>query len=551
MRIIHTDETDPSTLKDRDREWVYNGLDCCLTSEIYQVLKPHLDHQTSRTYAFSKALQGPVLEMRVRGVLVDRARKGMVLDAYHETLDRLEQNLERIVREGFGKIGFNWRSNPDLKELFYDWIGVPHIRRQGRLTVDRDALNRMEQYLRARPIISHIKAMRDIGKKIGVLRTEIDPDGRMRTSYNIGGTNTGRLSSSFSEFGTGTNLQNIEDLLRSIFISDPGMKMGYFDAQQGESRVVGAIEYKLFNDSRYLDACESSDLHTEVAKLVWPKLPWAGNPEIDKELANVKYYRHYSRRFMCKKLGHGTNYGGKPAFLAQQAQVEQHLVEEFQPVYFRAFPAHLRWHAWVEQKLKSEGTFINLTGRKRQFWGRLDDPATLREAIAFDPQGSLADIVNKGMFQIWEQRIGQLLMQVHDAVVIQYPEEAEDEIVPTILEALRYPIRVRDRELIIPYDAKTGWNFGEYNDKTNPHGLKEFHGTDKRTGPQAVSILDTELYRAGGMLAEPRDLSKVGGNSHDRGGAGTAMQTLNAEEPLPSQRQHVRRLNGASGNRKE
>jgi DNA polymerase I-like protein with 3'-5' exonuclease and polymerase domains len=48
----------------------------------------------------------------------------------------------------------------------------------------------------------------------------------MRTSYNIAGTRTGRLSSSFSEFGaSGTNFQNIEERLREIFVADPGHKL--------------------------------------------------------------------------------------------------------------------------------------------------------------------------------------------------------------------------------------------------------------------------------------------------------------------------------------
>jgi DNA polymerase I len=489
-RIIETDRVNQSKLKAKEREWIYNGLDCLLTSEIFSVLYPQLDDHTRRTYAFSRKLQGPVLEMRLRGVLVDQHRKNLVLDQYYETLDRLERQLERIVREGVGQVGFNWRSNNNLKELFYGRLGIPPIRRQGRITVNRDALERMEQYLIARPIISHIKAMRDIGKKIGVLKTEIDPDGRMRTSYNIGGTNTGRLSSSFSEFGTGTNLQNIEDLLRSIFISDPGMKMAYFDAEQGESRVVGGIEYNLFRDGRYLDACESGDLHTTVAKLVWPQLGWFGDIKRDKELAELPYYRHYSRRFMCKKIGHGTNYGGRPPTIAQQAKVDVALIEEFQPAYFRAFPAHLRWHAWVESQIKKTATIINLTDRKRQFWGRRDDPAVLREAIAYDPQGSLADIVNNGMYQVWEARAAQLLMQIHDAIVVQYPEEEEDEIIPAIMGLLKFPVSIGDRELIIPYGCKIGWNFGEYNAQTNPHGLKSYNGTDKRQRSETVPILE-------------------------------------------------------------
>lgn len=490
-RIIYTDKVAPDRLTSREREWVYNGLDCTITAELLEVLQPQLDRYTAETYRFSKALQGPVLEMRLRGVLVDQRRKAMVLDSYHATLNRLEEQLERIVREGCGQIGFNWRSNDNLKELFYGRLGIPPIRRQGRITVNRDALERMEQYLVARPIISHIKTLRDIGKKIGVLQTEIDPDGRMRTSYNIGGTNTGRLSSSFSEFGTGTNLQNIEDLLRSIFISDPGMKMAYFDGEQGESRVVGGIEYKLFGDGRYLDACESGDLHTTVAKLIWTKLAWTGDLKADKRLAEEPYYRHYSRRFMCKKIGHGTNYKGQPRTLAEQSKVDIELIEEFQPLYFKAFPAHLRWHAYVEQILQRTGTIINLTSRKRQFWGRRDDPATLREAIAYDPQGSLADIVNGGMLQVWVKQSCQLLMQVHDAVVVQYPEEKEDEIVPLIQQQLRYPVSIgRDRQLIIPYGCKTGWNFGEYNEQSNPEGLKEWKGNDKRRRQKTPGILD-------------------------------------------------------------
>jgi DNA polymerase I-like protein with 3'-5' exonuclease and polymerase domains len=503
-KIIKTNQTEPKSIKSQEKEWIYNGLDCCVTKEVFDVLEPQLDQYTRATYAFSRELQGPVLEMRLRGVLVDQERKGQVLDEYFTILDRLEVQLERIVREGVGMVGFNFRSTAHLRELFYDRLGIPPIRYQGRVTVNRNALERMEQYLVARPIINHLTAMRDIAKKISVLKTDIDNDGRIRTSYNIGGTSTGRFSSSLSEFGTGGNLQNIEDLLRSILTADPGWKMGYFDAEQGESRVVGGIEYALFGDGRYLDACESGDLHTTVAILVWPNHGWTTDPEANKELAEQPYYRHYSRRFMCKKIGHGTNYAGKPRTLAEQAKVDIDLIEEFQPKYFRAFPAHLRWHADVKHKLESTGTLVSLLGRKRQFWGRRSDAATLREAIAYDPQGSLADIVNRGGIALWRSNICQLLLQQHDAWVVQYPQEREDEIIPQIFSLLRYPVPIgTDRELVIPFGCKTGWNFAEYccGERTrpeckecrkaiNPLGLKSYKGTDRRTPPKKVGILD-------------------------------------------------------------
>jgi len=496
MKIINTSTTDFKTLTPFERSQIYNGLDCTVTSEVLSVLLPQLDNHTGGTYNFSRSLQGPVLEMRLRGVLVDAIRRGEVVEEYHEKLEAFEESLEEIVRGSCGMFGFNWRSPTQLMELFYDRLGIPPIRRLGRPTVNRDALEKMEVYPIAMAICFHIKCLRDLGKKISVLKTEIDPDGRMRTSYNIGGTTTGRLSSSFSEFGTGTNLQNIEEALRSIFIADPGMKMAYADAQQGESRCVGAIEWNLFGDGTYLNACERGDLHTNVAKLVWPNLGWTNDAERDRELAEEPYYRHYDRRFMCKKIGHGSNYGGKPRTLGIQAHVEQDLIEDFQSKYFSAFPAHQRWHEHVEDQIRRSGYLISLTGRKRCFWGRRDDPAVLREAIAFDPQGSLADILNRGMLKVWEANQCQLLMQIHDAILFQYPQEAEDEIVPLVLDQLRYPIQLKGRrEFVIPYGVKTGWNWGIYHAETNPDGLKTYRGGDKRKRTPQVSILDRPVRR--------------------------------------------------------
>jgi len=497
MKIINTANTDD--IKDQwTREQIYNGLDVCVTAEVLESILPQLDAHTGPTYAFSKALQGPALEMRLRGVLVDQQRKAEVIDEFHETLDRLESNLSRIALEGVGMDEFNWRSNPHLHTLFYDKLGIPPIRRGGRPTVDRHALEKMAAYTIARPIIIHMSAMRDIAKKISVLRTEIDTDGRIRTSYNIAGTSTGRFSSSFSEFGTGGNLQNVEESLRSIFIADPGYKFAKFDAKSGESFAVGAIEWNEFGDDTYLRACESGDPHTATARICWPELPWTGDIKKDKELAEQPYYRHHSYRFMCKKLGHGSNYNGQPPTLATETNMPIGIIEQFQPKYFKAFPAHKRWHRGVDDQLRRYGFIISLTGRKRYFFGRRNDPATLREAIAYDPQCSLADIVNAGMLRTWRTRTAILMMHDHDATTWMYPEEMEDEIVPTLITSLPITLPLANgRSLTIPYDCKTGWNKGDYDATKNPDGLKDYtigRSDERRRTPQG-GLLDRPIYR--------------------------------------------------------
>jgi len=432
--------------------------------------------------------------MRLRGVLVDQARKAEVISDYYDKIDQLEGQLEEIVFDGVGMETFNWRSNLHLKKLFYEHLQIPIIRKQGRPTCDREALEKMQVYLVARPIISHLIAMRELQKRIDFLKTGIDSDGRIRTSYNIAGTNTGRFSSSYSEFGTGGNLQNVEEGLRSVFIADKGYKFAKFDAKSGESYCVGAKEWNLFKDGRYLDAVESGDVHTAVARICWPALPWTNDLKRDKNIAEQPYYRHYTYRFMCKKLGHGSNYGGRPATLAQQAKLPEPVVIDFQPKYFRAFPAHIRWQGWTDDQLRRVGFLVTLTGRKRWFFGRRNDPSTLREAIAYDPQGSLADIVNRAMLRIWRKGIAIVMMQDHDAITFMYPEDTEDEVIPILAEELLEEIPLaHGRTLCIPYDCKVGWNKGEYSAEANPDGLKDYVQGDQRKRQPQTSIMDRIL----------------------------------------------------------
>lgn len=503
MKIIKVHETKP---EDYESKWeldqIYNGTDVLATRQVLDALLPQLDEVTAKTYEFSKALQGPALEMRLRGVLVDAQRKAEVITEFREHISTLEDQLDRIVLEGVGMPTFNWRSNPDLHELFYRRLGIPPVRRWGKATVNREALEQMEAYVVAKPIISHMTAMRDLAKKISVLQKEIDPDDRIRTSYNIAGTSTGRWSSSISEFGTGDNLQNIEESLRSVLIADPGYKFAKFDAKSGESYCVGAIEWNLFQDGRYLDAVESGDVHTAVARICWPNLRWTGNLAKDKSIAEQLYYRHYTYRFMCKKLGHGSNYGGQPKTLAGQAKLPETVVRDFQPKYFRAFPSHIRWHGYVDTQLKRVGCLTSLTGRKRWFFGRRYDPSTFREAVAYDPQGSLADIVNRAMLRIWRWSKANsipvyIMLQDHDALTFMFPEEMEDEIIPILQEMLPEEISLaHGRTLCIPYDCKIGFNKGDYSEK-NPDGLKDYRGSgqDKRTRRPQVSFLDRILRR--------------------------------------------------------
>lgn len=496
MRIIQNADLTPDTPLTQDQKsWVYNALDCCVTHEVFNVLHPQLDDVTSGTYNLELALRAPILEMSMRGVLIDQEAREIALKEYRSDLDRLEYQLNQIA-DAIGIGSINARSPSQLKYLLYDILRLPTQRsrnQQGRFvpTTGREALEKLQEYFLAQPVVSHVLAIRDVGKKLGFLKTGIDSDGRIRASFNIAGTNTGRLASSMSEYGTGTNLQNIERRLRRIFIADPGMKFANFDLEQADSRNIGAVAWNSFVSSHgekwagsYLDACESGDLHTAVTRMSRPELPWLEDPSTWRAIADQNAYRDMTFRDLSKRLGHGSNYLLTARSAAAKTKIEVRAAEEFQSRYFTAFQCIKEVHNATRQELPVITTFF---GRRRVFFGRPQDDDTLRKAVAFKGQSPTAEEINTGMVRLWRANICQLLIQVHDSILVQYPEELEDEVVPQIKELLTIKVNLaRGRPFSVPVEAKVGWNWAdaEFNKdgsiRDNPDGLIKYKGHDDR-----------------------------------------------------------------------
>jgi DNA polymerase I-like protein with 3'-5' exonuclease and polymerase domains len=511
MRLIQTADLTPTTLKSQtERDMVYNGLDCCVTLEVLEALLPQLDETTEGSYRRSLALQAPILEMNMRGTLIDQEAREQAIVAYRVDREKLQRNFHRIAEEVFcitpEKGSTVWGSPKKLMELFYQKMKVPPVKKrnqQGQYvpTVNREALERLRAYFHAKPLVDHILALRDIGKKLGFLSTEIDNDGRIRTSFNIAGTTTFRLASSLSDFGgTGTNLQNIERRLRKVFVPDEGFKFANIDLEQADARNVGAIIATLFNEYSFLDACESGDLHTTVCKLAWFELPWTGEPKRDRAIADQIAYRDLSYRDLSKKLGHGTNYYGKPHTMSRHTKLSQDIIKSFQSKYFGAFPIS-RWHDWVRAELAKNGALTTLYGRRRHFFGRRNDDSTLREAIAYCPQSMTADQINQALLNIWQhaphQHV-QLLIQVHDSILLQYRESKEKELLPLITSLMGAPLTLPSgRVFNVPHEVKVGWNWADASAE-NPQGLVKFNGIDtrKREARKTTHILDRVLLRS-------------------------------------------------------
>jgi DNA polymerase-1 len=505
MPIVYSDVM--PTDRWQAEQW-YNTLDCCVTVEIHEALAK--DPAAQATYAFERGLQGILLDMMLTGFRIDPHWRTQNIIRLEREGAFLPGRLDRIAEVIWGK-GLNPNSPKQLLDFFYSkeiGLGLPEvwISQKGvrKLSTNREALEKLELYYVAQPFINCIFAIRQARKQLGVLRAGVDADGllgqpglRMRCTYNPTGTETGRLASSQNVWGRGTNLQNITDELRRTFVADLDHFLLYVDGEQAESRYVGFIHGELFDDWTYLDACEAGDLHTSVTKLVWPLLAWQGTPKGDREVAEQPFYRWFSYRDMAKRGGHGTNYYGQPPTMAKHLKVPKELIEEFQRKYFSAFPAMKRWHTWVSGQLGRTSSITTAVGRERTFFDRPNDDATLRKAIAFEPQSGVADIINEGGIRVWRKFPNiKPLAQIHDAYIFQIPgtPDTQAPLIQSILETFQVPIRSRrrpDRVMIIPSEAKVGWNWGSCElDKPiekrthkdgNPDGLRKWKGRDGRT----------------------------------------------------------------------
>lgn len=498
MKIIRSANLDVSTLDSVEQLFVYNGLDCCLTHEIDAKLE--LDPAAQLIYNFEFAMQAPALEMMLRGLKVDLYERDKAAAEAESKLGKIYHVLGLFSEAVCGGI-VNPNSPQQLKWFFYEVMQLPvqykYDQKSGKSkpTTERKALEKLTAYIYARPVINAILAIRDMSKLLQVLKKGIDSDARVRTSYNIGGTETGRWSSSSNAFGSGDNLQNWTDWVRRICVADHGFKFAYIDLEQAESRAVAYIA----NDPAYIAACESGDLHTYTCKLVWPGLPWSGDVKADRAIADRIFYRHFSHRDMSKRGGHGTNYRGKAPTMAKHLNVPTAVIENFQIAYFKVFKRIPIWHSDVAIRIQTTSFITTALGRRRGFFDRLDDDGTLRAAIAFEPQSIVGDILNLGLWKLWKLmgREIQLLAQIHDAVLFQYPERLEASILPRASKCLEVHAPVNGKVMVIPRDISVGWNWAKFDKKNpleNPDGLRSWSGTDTRTRTPKVALLDQLIF---------------------------------------------------------
>lgn len=453
---------DDLKLRSRVTYQVYNGLDAAITKGVWDNLYPKLDEDTGRVYRFSLGMQGPAMSLQVRGIRVDEKRVWKAIKEVEEREARAAIVLNKLAEVWWGK-GLNPRSPQQLKPFLYEVLKLPPQRdKKGKISTGIEAIETLQkkapQYW---TILRPILRLRELRKQLGFLRARRSADGAMRASFNVGATETGRWSSSKNAFGEGLNFQNVFKSLRYIFIPRPGLRMANADLKTAESMLVAYLS----GDPEYIKAHLSFDTHTYVAKLIWPEAGWTGDPEHDKELAKKPgFYRHFSMRDLAKRVQHGSNYGASEFALARILHIPLQDARDLLNKYKRQFPGIFAWQERRKLELRKFGKVPTALRRWRQFYDRVWENSTQREAIAHEPQSLVGDILNIGLYRIWREMHGDgmwILNQGHDAVLFEYEPKREDEILERVTTLLRVEVPINGQTIVIPADVGTGANWLE------------------------------------------------------------------------------------------
>jgi DNA polymerase I-like protein with 3'-5' exonuclease and polymerase domains/uracil-DNA glycosylase len=420
--------------------WNYNGKDGCVALESWELLEKEMDEGDFRaTYDMTVAMTDPLMFMNMRGMKVDL-----------EGLDRTKHQVEGEIAKREAELseavpGLNPDSPKQCAKHFYKDKGYhPYLGKTGNPTTDDKALARIYRRYNDR-VAKLIQELRGLKKLKGTyLDITFDADHRMRCSWNPRGTWTGRLSSGKTVYDTGMNMQNLDPKFKDFLVADDGYMLIEFDLAGAEWVVVAYLT----GDQNMINVVESgksphvvtgaliSGAPEELVALEHKIVDSATDPEVIEELRKQipqllegEFFlpRSMSIRQAGKKSNHGLNYDMKYRRFALENEMDEADAEKIVTLYrIAAYPGLVKWHEKeVEDLRKNDRCLWNCFGRKVRLlseWGQ----ELFNAVYSFKPQSTVGDITEQGMVEAYglndpDFQPAQLLAQVHDSLVFQYP----------------------------------------------------------------------------------------------------------------------------------
>ena len=435
-----------SPLGDRSAAWASLHSYGAAIEALHGVLLPRLREQGMEKLYFD-------VELPLCRVLADMERSGFLVDGgalarfgadLSDTIDRLEQRIYAAAGQQF-----NINSPKQLGKVLFEDLGLPHGKKtKTGWSTNADVLEKLKDH----PLVADVLTYRQYAKlkstyADGLLKV-IDPDGRIRTSFQMTVTATGRLSS------TEPNLQNIPtrtDLgskMREMFVAAPGHVLVDADYSQIELRLLAHISGDEAMQQAFLSG---EDFHTVTAARVF---------HVPQDQVT------HQMRSRAKAVNFGIVYGISAFSLSQDIGVTVQEAKEYMDRYFATYTGVKQYMTDVVDKAREQGYVETLWHRRRALPELKSSNFNMRSfgervALNMPIQGTAADIIKLAMVRVHsrlarEGLAAQLIMQVHDELIVECPEEETPRV-----EALLQQEMQGVAELSVPLlaEAHTGRNW--------------------------------------------------------------------------------------------
>jgi DNA polymerase I len=500
---------------DPDKLLEYSTEDAFITWKLSEEIRPYLDDlpfddvcrhfKTGFDYLIN--VEAPFTKtlwrMERRGISVHPQRIAGLSEEY-ET--RTKQQFASMLK-AVGRPDFNFNSSKQLGDHFFGTLGLKPLKLtdSGRPALDADVLEKYAE--RGVGLAKMLVKWRTDSKLLatfirGYFIDARTRDDRIHCSFKQHGTVTGRLSCE------SPNLQNIpsDQSFRAVFIPDDGYKLGCYDYGQVELRVLGhfckdeslcqafhegldlhtftasrmlGVEYSDVTAARVVSDDKISDhisaieaecgLDRQSAERLYGKL--TGDRAWMKSLLNA--------RKAAKTINFGILYGMSAARLAGQLEVSKEDAQEYLDGWFAAYP-RVKDFIYGQVLSANDNEFHevrSIQGRYRRLPRILSEDMGVKRqnerlAVNSTVQGSAGDIAKMAMLWIDNHPdLGggrleggtygvELLLQVHDELVMQCPEQYAPIVDPIIRAGLVNPPWI-DINVPLIVDGGFANNWGE------------------------------------------------------------------------------------------
>lgn len=243
--------------------------------------------------------------------------------------------------------------------------------------------------------------------------------------------------------------------MRRLIIPDEGMMFVDMDLSRADAYFVAweADDFLLKDILR-----NNRDLHWENAVTLWGE-------DLNKRYPTGDDKDNSPERQLAKRFCHAANYGAFPKKLAKALGITEKLAEWVYAKWFKEHPGIRNWHNRTRHQLVTTRRVSNPFGFERYYFDRPEK--CLNEGLAWVPQSSVGVIINSAWSNIdYNVPDAEVLLQVHDSLLIQIPDDSLHELLPKIQEQSLIPVPYEDQMLIpVGFKASTS-SWGEVKDPT-------------------------------------------------------------------------------------